>query len=166
MNSLNLKKSLAAAAAASALLMTAACGASDDSETASDTASTPSAAATSDSASEDTSSDSDDTSSDASGAFAAGEYEASGDYVSPGGTQTVEVELTLESDGTITELEVDGQADSGNSAVFQKKFEEGINDLVVGKKITELNVSKVSGSSLTSEGFNAAIDDIISQAQA
>ena len=36
----------------------------------------------------------------------------------------------------------------------------------IGKKITELDVDKVAGSSLTSGGFNAAVEDIVGQAQA
>ena len=98
--------------------------------------------------------------------FEAGDYSAEGSYQTPAGQQSVEVELTLEDDGTITAVEVTPQADGGNSEQFQTKFAGGIADVVVGKKITELDVSKVSGSSLTSGGFNAAIDEITGDAAA
>ena len=83
-----------------------------------------------------------------------------------GQTQAIEVEVTLAADGTITELDADGQAESGNSEQFQGKFESGIDAKVEGRKITELDIDKVSGSSLTSGGFNDAIEQIIGQAKA
>ncbi len=150
------RRSLAAAAATTALMSLAACGTDEPADAS--TTTTPSA---------ETSATAEATDGAASGGeFTAGEYEATGSYQSPAGTQSVEVEVTLAADGTISDLDVDGQAEGGNSEQYQKKFESGIDALVVGKKITELDVSKVSGSSLTSGGFNDAIDQIISQAQA
>lgn len=151
----------AGAAAASLMLLTAACGSDDSSSEASSeaTSASPSAAATQDAteAAPDAG---------ATGAYKPGDYDAEGSYQTPGGTQSVEVEVTLEADGTITAVEVDPQAEGGNSEMFQKKFAGGISKVVVGKKIDELDVSKVAGSSLTSGGFNAAIEDIAGQAQA
>lgn len=107
-----------------------------------------------------------DATSGAPASFTPGEYEATGSYQTPGGTQSVDVEVTLEADGTITDVDVDGNAEGGNSEQFQKKFESGIDAQVEGRKITELSVDKVSGSSLTSGGFNDAIAQIIDDAQA
>jgi uncharacterized protein with FMN-binding domain len=156
-----LPQAAAGAAAASLMLLTAACGSDDSSSEASGeaTSASPSAAATQDAteAAPDTG---------ATGAYKAGDYDAEGSYQTPGGTQSVEVEVTLEADGTITAVDVEPQADGGNSEMFQKKFAGGISKVVVGKKIDELDVSKVAGSSLTSGGFNAAIEDITGQAQA
>lgn len=156
-----LSQAAAGAAAASLMLLTAACGSDDPSSEASGeaTSASPSAAATQDAteAAPDTG---------ATGAYKAGDYDAEGSYQTPGGTQSVEVEVTLEADGTITAVDVEPQADGGNSEMFQKKFAGGISKVVVGKKIDELDVSKVAGSSLTSGGFNAAIEDITGQAQA
>lgn len=146
-----------AGVAASTLLMTAACGADEGSPgSGSESGSTPSVAPAPD---DDLAHPDEDVT------FRAGEYEAEGSYNTPGGVQRVEVELDLSEDGTITDLDVDGQAESGNSVQFQGLFESGIEAEVVGKKITELTVTEVSGSSLTSDGFNAAIADIIGQAQ-
>ncbi|MFO6452578.1 MULTISPECIES: FMN-binding protein [unclassified Aeromicrobium] len=154
------RRAYAALAASTALLTLAACGDSDAAENDASSSKTPSA--TSAAPSEPAASDS-----GASGAFTAGEYEATGSYTTPDGqTQSIEVEVELAADGTITSLDADGQAEGGNSEQFQKKFESGIDAQVEGRKITELDVDKVSGSSLTSGGFNDAIDQIISQAQA
>ena len=74
--------------------------------------------------------------------------------------------LTLDEKGIVTKLEVDPKAETGNSVQFQGKFASGIRAEVVGKPITELDVDKVSGSSLTSKGFNQAVAKIIEKAQA
>lgn len=155
------RRAYAALAASTALLTLAACGDGDsDSDDASSPSSTPSVTTEPPAAgapSADT----------GSGAFTAGDYEATGTYTTPDGrTQSIEVEVELAADGTITDLDADGQAESGNSEQFQGKFESGINEQVVGRKITELDVDKVSGSSLTSGGFNDAIEQIVGQAQA
>lgn len=148
---------IAAAVAVPALMLSAACGAEE--ATSSDSSSQVSQSTT-DSTTTDTGADSE------SGTYTAGTYDAEGSYSTPGGEQSVAVEVTVEADGTITDVEVTPQAESGNSAEFQEEFADGIADQVVGKKIDELDVSKVSGSSLTSGGFNAAIEDILAEAQA
>lgn len=96
--------------------------------------------------------------------YADGEYEASGDYVSPAGPETVEVTLSLE-DSVITEVEVVGLATDPQAKRYEEQFASGIAAEVVGKRIDSLNVSRVAGSSLTSGGFNAAIADIMDQAR-
>lgn len=156
-----LPQAAAGAAAASLMLLTAACGSDDASDASSETTSASPSPEASQEAPADAAPDA-----GATGAYTAGEYDAEGSYQTPAGTQSVEVEVTLEADGTITAVEVDPQAEGGNSEMFQKKFAGGISDVVVGKKIDELDVSKVAGSSLTSGGFNAAIEDIAGQAQA
>ena len=146
------KKMLSAAAAASVMLLTAACGSgSDDAST--DTPSSSSPAAT-------------DDSSDASAStYKDGEYDAEASYSNPGGESKVKVDLTL-ADNKITDVTVTPEAENGTSKQYQAKFASGISDEVVGKSLDELNVSKVAGSSLTSSGFNAAIDDIKADAKA
>jgi len=96
--------------------------------------------------------------------YADGEYSAFGSYQSPGGRQEVGVTVTL-SNSVITALTLDTSQTKGTSAEYQGKFSSGIDDLVVGKSIDELDVSKVSGSSLTSGGFNDAIEQIKTEAQ-
>jgi len=95
----------------------------------------------------------------ASGSYTDGEYTESADYQSPNGTEEVTVTVTL-ADGVITAVEVVGDGDNPNSKRYQGEFADGIGDVVVGKNIDEISVDKVAGSSLTSAGFNDAIDAI------
>lgn len=143
------KKFLSATAAASVLLLTAACGGSEEPADATPTTS-------------ETSSTTDDSS---SSAVNDGDYEGEGEYSNPGGQSKVKVELTL-ADGKIADITVTPEATNGTSKGFQQKFAGGIADEVVGKSLDELDVSKVSGSSLTSLGFNQAIDQIKADATA
>ncbi|MGV9857696.1 FMN-binding protein [Gordonia sp. NPDC003425] len=144
------------AAVAAIGLATAACG-SDD---AGDTGST-SAQATQTTTAAGGGASATDT---ASGTFKNGEYSATGYYVSPGGPQEIGVTVTL-SNSVITALSLDTSNTRGTSKEYQGKFASGIDPLVIGKNIDELNVSKVSGSSLTSGGFNDAIDQIKNEAR-
>lgn len=148
-------------AATSAILLTAACG-SDATDSASGSGSDGDSGSTEASAEEGT----DGGAASGSGVYAPGDYSAEGSYNSPGGQQSVVVDVTLEADGTITAVTVEPQADGGNSKQYQERFASGIAAEVEGKKIDDLKVSKVSGSSLTSGGFNAAIDEIKGQAAA
>lgn len=147
------KKMLSAAAAASVMLLTAACGSGSD-DTSSDTPSASSSSA-----------NSDDSSDASAAAYKDGDYKAEGTYSNPSGESEVEVEVTL-ADNKITAVTVTPMATNATSKQFQEKFAGGISDEVVGKSLDELNVSKVAGSSLTSSGFNAAIDEIKADAQA
>lgn len=95
----------------------------------------------------------------ASGDYADGTYTESGSYQAPSGTESVDVTVTL-ADNVITDVEVKGNAEDPQAQEHQGEFIAGINDKVVGKKIDELDVHKVGGSSLTSGGFNKAIEAI------
>ncbi|GAC02140.1 hypothetical protein GONAM_45_00170 [Gordonia namibiensis NBRC 108229] len=92
-----------------------------------------------------------------------GEYTAEGGYISPGGPQKVGVTVTLSND-VITAVSVDTSQTKGPSVEYQGKFAGGISDVVVGKNIDDIEVDKVSGSSLTSGGFNEAIEKIKQEA--
>lgn len=93
-----------------------------------------------------------------------GTYSADGTYVSPNGTETVGVQLTLAA-GTVTDVQITQHPSNPNTRKFQGEFAGGIAAQVVGKNIDELKVSKVAGSSLTSGGFNKALEQIKSEAQ-
>lgn len=142
------KKFLSATAAASVLLLTAACGGSEEPADATPTTS-------------ETSSTDDNSSATVND----GDYEAEAEYSNPAGVSKVKVELTL-ADGKISDITVTPEATNGTSKGFQAKFAGGIADEVVGKSLDELDVSKVSGSSLTSQGFNQAIEQIKADATA
>lgn len=108
--------------------------------------------------------DSDDSA--GTGSYAAGEYTATGTYTTPGGEEQVGVTLTLQADGTISALSVQEMGVNPNSKQFQGLFASGIADVAVGQSIADLEVDVVAGSSLTSGGFNAAVDAIEAEAQA
>ncbi|MCD4852830.1 hypothetical protein LN996_18600 [Arthrobacter sp. AK01] len=97
-------------------------------------------------------------------AYKDGTYSADGTYTSPNGQETVGVELTLAGD-TVSAVNITVHPSNPNTKKFQGEFASGISAQIVGKSIDELNVSKVAGSSLTSGGFNDAVEQIKSQAK-
>lgn len=92
-----------------------------------------------------------------------GTYTADGSYQAPSGTESITVEVTL-ADDKITDITVTPHATDPTAKGHQAEFVGGIADQVVGKDIDTLNVTKVSGSSLTSGGFKIAIEAIKEQA--
>ena len=101
----------------------------------------------------------------AASTYADGTYTATGSYSSPGGTETISISLTL-SDDVITAATAEGEATGGPSSQYQGAFEENFAALIVGKDIDDVSLDKVAGSSLTSGGFNAAVETIKSDALA
>jgi hypothetical protein len=95
----------------------------------------------------------------ASSSHASGTWTETGDYQSPGGQESVTVTLTAK-DGTVTAVKMTGSGGSPNAQQYQAAFESGISATVVGKPLATLEVGAVSGSSLTGNGFNAAVEKI------
>jgi uncharacterized protein with FMN-binding domain len=93
-----------------------------------------------------------------------GSYSATGSYDSPAGTESVKVSLTLAAD-KVTAATVVSEADDPTAASYQMNFISGYKPFVIGKDITAIKVSNVSGSSLTSIGFKDALAKIEHQAQ-
>jgi uncharacterized protein with FMN-binding domain len=94
-----------------------------------------------------------------------GSYSADGTYQSPAGLGRITVKVTLAND-IVTAIKVDGHATDATAKAYQGAFDSGIAGKVVGKKIESLNVTIVSGSSLTSGGFDEAIKKIEATARA
>lgn len=94
-----------------------------------------------------------------SGEYTDGTYTATGSYQSPGGTEEIELSVTL-ANGAITTTSATTQAASGTSRQYQREFIDNYKDLVVGKSIDDVELDRVAGSSLTSNGFNDALDEI------
>ena len=88
-----------------------------------------------------------------------GTYTASGSYQTPETVEKIEVTITL-ADDVVTAVEVKGDPQASETERYQSEFIGGINGEVVGKNIDELSVDRVAGSSLTSGGFNKALDEI------
>ncbi|MEO3933777.1 hypothetical protein WMO79_13335 [Micrococcaceae bacterium Sec7.4] len=97
-------------------------------------------------------------------AYKDGTFSADGNYVSPNGTETVGVTLTL-AGGAVSDVQITQHPSNPNTRKFQGEFAGGIKSQIVGKRLDEIKVSKVAGSSLTSGGFNQAVDKIKSDAQ-
>jgi uncharacterized protein with FMN-binding domain len=94
-----------------------------------------------------------------------GTYTEDGTYQSPAGEGRITVTITLASD-VVTAIKVDGHATDPTAKAYQADFDGGIAGKVVGKKIDSLNVTNVSGSSLTSGGFDDALKKIEAEAGA
>ena len=98
-------------------------------------------------------------------AYADGTYTADGSYQTPESVEKICVTVTLQDD-VITAVSVSGNPQKRESEEYQSKFIGGISSEVVGKSIDEISVSRVAGSSLTSGGFNQAIETIKAEAAA
>jgi len=94
-----------------------------------------------------------------------GTYSATGQYFSPGGQESVRVDLTLTND-VVTASSVESGANDPTAESYQTSFISGYKAYVIGKKINTIKLSNVSGSSLTSQGFNDALKQIEQQAKA
>lgn len=94
-----------------------------------------------------------------------GTYTAAGSYQTPETTETVTVTLTLKDD-VVTDVSFTGTHNAPETRQYQGQFASGYKQLVVGKNIDEISVSRVSGSSLTSGGFMNALAEIKAQAKA
>lgn len=99
-----------------------------------------------------------------SGSYKNGEYSVTGDYISPGGQQQIGVTLTL-FDGAIKDISITPKPSDDDSERYQTIFEKNYKAMVVGKKIDEVKLTKVSGSSLTSRGFQDALEKIKQEAK-
>lgn len=111
----------------------------------------------------DTGSDSGDTGSSGTATYADGTYSAQGSYATPESVETISVTVTLEDD-IVTSVEVSGDPSRPESEQYQGQFIGGISDVVEGQDIDAISVSRVAGSSLTSEGFTQALETIKSEA--
>ncbi len=155
-----LRSGFAAVGIAGALALAGCAGTTADSSGNADTSSagTDSSSTTTDSTSSTT-----DSSSTGSDAYVDGTYTAEGAYATPETVESISVTVTLKDD-VITAVKVSGDPQAQQTVEYQSKFIGGISDAVVGKNIDQLSVSRVAGSSLTSGGFNEAIDAIKAEA--
>lgn len=97
--------------------------------------------------------------------YADGTYTETSSYQTLNAKQSMGVSVTLKG-GRITAVEVTPEANNPTSAQYQTTFASAIARVVVGKPIDQANVDVVSGSSITSRGFNAALARIASDARA
>ncbi|MBB3522200.1 uncharacterized protein with FMN-binding domain [Rhizobium sp. BK456] len=93
--------------------------------------------------------------------YADGEYTATGEY--GGQPSHITVRVTL-NDGVITAVAVTPHAYVRRSLELQRAFADAVPKAVVGRRIDQVRVGKLAGSSGTPKGFNDAIRQIREQA--
>lgn len=111
------------------------------------------------------SSDSSSSSLSADTTYKDGTFSGTGDFNTPGGNEEITVTITI-SNGAISNSSVTGNVNSRESQEYLQDFIAGYKDSVDGKSVATLRLSRVAGSSLTTIGFNNALDAIRSQAKA
>lgn len=104
-------------------------------------------------------------SSSISSGYKDGTYSATSDYYVPHGDEEIQVSLTLK-DGVVTGASIQNSESDRESVGYQKDFASAYKSYVVGKKISGLRLSVISGASDTTQGFNDAVSQIASKAQA
>lgn len=86
-----------------------------------------------------------------------------GSYTTPARlTHTIEVALTLNGD-LVTDVAVNYNDGAGPANDHQKRFDAAYRTQVVGKTLDNISLSRVGGASLTSGGFNKAVEAAINQ---
>lgn len=105
------------------------------------------------------------TSTVSTGTYKDGTYQATSSYRTPESTESIGVSVTV-ANNVITDVSVNLSAKERDSEFYQAQFADNYKSEVVGKNINEVNLSRVAGSSLTSNGFNSALDTIKQDAKA
>ena len=103
-------------------------------------------------------------SSAASALYRDGTYTATSTYRTPETREAITVTVTLQG-GSVSASKVAQTPQDRESAQYQDDFAQGYTQYVVGKSIDSIRLSRVSGSSLTSGGFNDALEQIKEQAR-
>jgi hypothetical protein len=93
-----------------------------------------------------------------------GTYSADATYQSPAGQEDVHVTVTLKNN-IVTDSSFSGTPRSPRSQMMMDAFGQHYQSLVIGKKIDEIHLTQVSGSSLTPIGFNNALTKIEAEAK-
>jgi uncharacterized protein with FMN-binding domain len=94
-----------------------------------------------------------------------GTFTAASTYYVPHGSETIQVSLTL-SQGVVSNVSIQNSQGDNVSARYQQDFAAVYRSYVIGKPVSSLRLNAVAGASDTSDGFNAAVSQIASQARA
>jgi uncharacterized protein with FMN-binding domain len=105
------------------------------------------------------------TTSSSSSGFKDGTFSATSSYYVPNSNESIGVSLTLK-DGVITNASIQNSQGDRTSAAYQQSFTDSYKSYVIGKKISSLQLGSVGGASDTTQGFDDAVSQIASQAQA
>ncbi|HVW23315.1 MAG TPA: hypothetical protein VHB51_02445 [Candidatus Saccharimonadales bacterium] len=99
-----------------------------------------------------------------SASYKDGSYTASESYFVPPGQESIQVNLTI-TNGVVTDSSVANSENDRESAIFQQEFASAYKNQVVGRAISALNISSISGASDTTRAFNDALDQIRHEAE-
>lgn len=91
--------------------------------------------------------------------YRSGRYTATGHYLTPGGNESIAVTLDVQGD-TVTASAIEVEAKSPTARQFQEQFRSTIARQITARPLSTLSVSRVSGASLTSLGFDQALTRI------
>lgn len=94
-----------------------------------------------------------------------GTYTADESYYVPHGSEDITVTLTV-ANGVVTDSSIVNSESDHDSARYQEEFAAEYKSSVVGKSLANLKLSYVAGASDTTDGFNTALDQIRTQAEA
>ena len=94
-----------------------------------------------------------------------GTYNVTASYDTPEGIESMGVSITVAND-TVTKTTASVQSRGRESRAYQQDFVGSYQSAVVGKPLSSLNLRIVAGASLTTAGFNDALDIIRTQAKA
>jgi hypothetical protein len=86
-------------------------------------------------------------------------YSSSVSYRVPGNQQSLSLNLTV-NNNIITAVSVNLSKTGGESAGYQSRFESSYKNLVLGKNIKSVSLSRVGGASLTTNAFMQALNSI------
>ncbi len=94
-------------------------------------------------------------------AVADGIYSQNVTYATPGGNENVNMTISVEND-VVNTVSITAASPNPISAGFISKVNAALPELVVGKKITALDIPKqIAGSSLTTAAFKQYVADVI-----
>ncbi len=136
-----------------------------DTTTATETSQTQPNTTASETSTPDTATANDASTTNTSGTYKNGTYSANARYSTPESTESIALTVTIQ-DGKVSDVSVQQTPQDRESREYQQMFADNYKSEVVGKDVASINLSRVAGSSLTSNGFNDALDTIRSQAQA
>lgn len=93
-----------------------------------------------------------------------GTYTSVASYSVPHGNQnSIDVSLTIKSD-VITNVSATNDYSDNESGMFIDSFESSLESKVVGKTLIGTSFSRIGGASLTTNGFQSAIESIRNEA--
>jgi uncharacterized protein with FMN-binding domain len=95
----------------------------------------------------------------ASGSYKDGTYTANTSYFTPDGQEDAKLTITI-ANNIVTASNFSEQALSGEGERYQNRFDSNYKSEVVGQKVSDIQLSRVAGASLTTDGFMQALQQI------